>query len=625
MEVLAGHCAAGGTPLEADLQRDARMALSQVQQLGRMVTTDAASEEEGQRRRCDEEDQEGREYHPPVRCNRRGSFWSKLIIAFIVFTAIGSGFHAGVLQHGQGEQHGDPAEAPEVHAIAGDGYKAESEGATEKTEQASQCPVKNRSKGEGPHQRRGEMGCMGQRSEGCTCKREMQARGTAIDLEEGAGRAQKGGREDPYEPRRGEHGRDGRGPGAGTGRLPRQQEDGKARRGGRSQSARDEEEIGKRVSGQAATAQGTSRTTMYAHADAEEVRDHRCGRGRPRDDSGSRGIREGTSELDRRSQPAESIWGPKSKTSDRNITIWKEAERAGLTRREVCYGAKDGTEDETTTGRSRGGPGGGTTSQRRRYINGEEDGGRDEAFGSGGLGALQTSQSPEWITEEIKVKFGNFLCGVFFDVAVFLVIVIFIVVIHRERRREAVRIKGRLYFRIEKRVQSKYNRKGLGLLLLVTLQHGTMAYELSTSARLADVAREDYEDGVALMQHVGQAGQGSGEEDTDGEDGGEDRPGGVLDIHTFCQGGGYSQFKWTGVGDLVNMIVEINNWVPSDVVAYHEVHHPPVQVLTSPRCRVYVLEMRADAALRLTSDEIYSVCTTSSFRIRISCRTYTRG
>ena len=106
------------------------------------------------------------------------------------------------------------------------------------------------------------------------------------------------------------------------------------------------------------------------------------------------------------------------------------------------------------------------------------------------------------------------------------------------------------------------------------------------------------------MQHVGQAGQGSGEEDTDGEDGGDDRPGGVMDIHTFCQGGGYSHFKWTGVGDLVNMIAEVNNWALSDGVAYHEVHHPPVQVLTSPRCRVYVLEMRADATLRLTSDEI---------------------
>lgn len=198
--------------------------------------------------------------------------------------------------------------------------------------------------------------------------------------------------------------------------------------------------------------------------------------------------------------------------------------------------------------------------------------------------------------------------GVVIDIMVFLVIVILIVAFHKEKQYEAIRIRGRLHFRQERRMPPQYNKKGVGLLVLIALQHGTMAYELGKSGqKLADMSRYDYEDEkVSLMQQVGQAAQSEEEEDSheSQEDDGDGNPGRVLDIHTFCQGGGYSHFKWNGEGELVDMIAEINNWVPSDVVAYHEVHHPPVQLLTSPRCRVYVLEMRADAALRLTSDEI---------------------
>lgn len=237
---------------------------------------------------------------------------------------------------------------------------------------------------------------------------------------------------------------------------------------------------------------------------------------------------------------------------------------------------------------------------------------QDVASGSGGMASGLAVHLQGMVGRDTFECLEKILFGVAIDFIAFIAVVLMIVLMHREKRQEVIVIEGRRYFRPCKVKEKKYNRNGIWLLLLVLGQHGVMAAELNKEGqRIGTLYRSDHvedSDSNALMQQAGRPVPTTGVPEDDGDPTGgsgssdDERQ---IRIHAFMRVKAYTLIRCgESETELVSLIAEANTIEPEEVMALHEVFHPPAHLNVQPHDHVFIGELRRDAVHRLTSDDV---------------------
>ena len=594
-ELLGGCVPLGKPSLCPKLQRNERWKLVSAW-MGQLVPP-TPKEEEGKRKGQSKEGQKRRRSLQAIRCN-----WRALGKLFFIATAVfGTGVHAGVHQHGSGAEHGDPAQVTETHSLCGEGHETEPQGSTTTIESPSQCPDEDRQQGKSAGKGRRSLELLDQGGEGGGGQREEQTRRDAAQTQQGARGIAKGGRNDQNEGRRGHpvgarvrrcDARTGEHPG-GQGRQEEQSGgEAQGRRDDGTETTRHEVPTGVRISNEARAAESAAGAAMPDDVGATE--EGGCHRPRGGSASRRRPIQEGdaTDYSCRRY-----IWSAQRSSQEDRIPLHEAGQQGDK--------PADGGEDD-------GGKTYEAAGSRHRDLNHSErqgDCSRDEFTGSGGLGALSAT-----LTYDLWEPISTFVTGLLIDFVVFVAIVMGIIVMHKEKQLEAVVIGGRRYFRKERTEMVKYNKNGIFFLTLLAVQYGAMASELSVIGQDGSFQVNQYEEhsDSVLMQQAGRPAPSSNQGALAGEGVEEDQEEEVtIDIHVYMRTSAYNHLRssdyFGGANSFQNTyaaIEEANGFQYGEVIAAHEVLHPPAHLAALRNSQVYIAELRRDAPQRLTSDDV---------------------
>ena len=573
------------------------MALSSPAAMGSLVST-AAKKEKGQGP-AEEAEVGGGDLQI---LRRYGAIrrWCVVIAAAICC----SGLHAGVHLYGKGAELVTTTQFAEVPTFSRDGNQANLERSAETSEQAPQRSDKDQQQGESSGERRRKMELMVERAAGHDLEGEKQARRDAAKIEEGTRGSAKGRGADQKSEGRG--GSPGRRRTSGEGSTPKFGSDGRCnsqrcaeedqrRCGARAEDEGNATAPGKRICAEVEATEEDHGATVYEPTGPRSGTGGGECRGRRRD---GRWYSEAPS--------FGKLWCSESACENGSIAIQSTGKRT-CQRISERWRESYGDENVAASGNSRGG-----SYYYVDDVNEEMDVKQDVASGSGGKAFGLAVHLQGMVGRDTFVCLEKILFGVTIDIIVFTAVVLMIVLMHRENRQEVIVIEGRRYFRPCKVKEKKYNRNGIWLLLLVLGQHGVMAAELNKEGhRIGTLYRSNHvEDSGsnALMQQSGRPVPTTGVPEDDGDPTGgsgssdDERQ---IRIHAFMRVKAYTLIHCgESETELVSLIAEANIIGPEEVMALHEVFHPPAHLNIQPHDHVFIGELRRDAVHRLTSDDV---------------------